>query len=579
MLKRLVVACLVTLLAACGGDRAPTGTDVSVSGTGPADPVGAGDAVVFEMSVRNVGPNPAKDIKINNVLGNQLALTSITCTASGGATCPDEPGLSMDVPKLPTGGRLDFEVTASLLNAAGTSVVNTMSATLTDDFERSNNSATATAAVDTTGNDLGIVMEADATSPSGGTATFTATLTNSSLVAVSNISVNWTATAPFPVGTVTVTCAASSGATCPTTLGTAMTVAELPLGRSLRFTYEVALANSDRGTLAAEVGIAAVDDPSAENNTATASTEVRDARSGDYVAYAADGRSYTLVIDFDAGTYTMSGNAATASRSFAATGSGDYAGTEVRLRTAQDAVIGSHHFDDGVLPYIAVRNFATTANALGASLNLMLRNSGAGTVTRTQAATARVSGNVLQWCQDDFEVVQAASCSVGSLQSYTLTVDGEVFTATPTAANLKAFDFRVARIGSLAVMLAAGPSTSSDTSDTSLQLSIGLPESAGLVDSTVFGPQVDNAGTPDWLQINVTRSTYAAKGETPSSINDTAGLRRDSTNGPVAMLTGNPAPILGDAQVWIMQAYPLVVVVGDLNASPNASGLLQIAVP
>ncbi len=123
MLKRLVVACLVTLLAACGGSRSPSGTDVAVSGSGPADAVSAGDAVVFEMSVRNQGPNPAHDIKINNVLGNQLALLSVTCTASGGATCPEEPGLAMDVSKLPTGGQLDFTVSASLLSAAGTTVV------------------------------------------------------------------------------------------------------------------------------------------------------------------------------------------------------------------------------------------------------------------------------------------------------------------------------------------------------------------------------------------------------------------------------------------------------------------------
>jgi hypothetical protein len=48
------------------------------------------------------------------------------------------------------------------------------------------------------------------------------------------------------------------------------------------------------------------------------------------------------------------------------------------------------------------------------------------------------------------------------------------------------------------------------------------------------------------------------------------------------MLAGAPTPALGGAPVWVMQSLPLVVVFGNATApagTPNASGLMQIAVP
>jgi hypothetical protein len=210
-------------------------------------------------------------------------------------------------------------------------------------------------------------------------------------------------------------------------------------------------------------------------------------------------------------------------------------------------------------------------------VNIMARNvAPGGSPASTRAATARISGNVLQICDDDFEVVQPQFCSVGSLRSYTLTVSDDVFTASAAAPEFPSFDFRVARMGSSNVMLAAGPSSLGAPETGTLQLLIGLPESAGLLDSTVKGPAVGTTGASDWVTVQVTRATYASLG---ASINDVAGLSRPGVESPFSMLNGNPLPTLGGAPIWVMQSYPLIVVSGSFLGSPSASGLLQLGLP
>lgn len=445
---------LALLLAGCGGSREPSGNDVEVTGVGPSGTVVSGTTATFRMTVTNIGNNAAQDVRIVDTPGNYLAVTAVRCTASGGAVCPDPIDVVVTLPSLPVGGALVFEVDGTVNPLVDGTVTNTMTATVNEDVNRINNSATATASA--------------------------------------------AVTPPDPSGT--------------------------------------------------------------------------------YTVFAADGREYEMAIDFASGTYTMSGNGASGTSNFAASPDGSYVvGGDQRFRVAADLIVGGHAFAGGaVVPYVAARSFADSIAVLGGALNLMTRNVNAdGSQPVTRAGTARASGNILQVCEDDFEVVQAQACRVGGLKSYLLSVSDNVFSGVETTTGAM-ISFRVARSGAAAILIAAGPSTHDDAT---LEWRIGLAESAGLAGGTLFGPTAYPDATSDWVQIDLTRSTYAALG---AGINDVAGLTRENAQAPVAMLLGYPEPDLGGAPIWVMQAYPLVVVIGATTSPvgvPNLSGMLQVGVP
>jgi hypothetical protein len=449
----LASALLALALSGCGGSRGPSGTDVEVTGAGPEGTVFSGSTATFRMSVRNIGINSAGEVKLVNTVGNGLTVTDVRCSAAGGGICPETADVVVTLPSLGVGAVLVFEIDAAVSPLINGTVTNTMVATLNDDVNRINNSATATASA--------------AVSP------------------------------PDP--------------------------------------------------------------------------------SGSYRVYAADGREYEMAIDFTAGSYTMSGNGATTTSNFTAGSDGTYVVSgDQRLRTAADLIVGSHAFPSGVLPYVAARSFVTSAGAIAGAFNLMTRNvapDGASALTR--AGTARASGNILQVCEDDFEVVQPQACGVGALKSYLLSVSGDLFTGVETTSG-ETIAFRVARSNAAPILLSTGPTTQGDAM---LQWRIGLQESSGIAGGTVFGPAVYADRSTDWLEIELTRSTYAALG---GKINDVAALGRESALSPVAILQGNAEPGLGGAPIWVMQAYPLVVVIGATKAPvgvPSASGMLQIGVP
>lgn len=444
---------LALALSGCGGNRGPSGNDVQVTGAGPVGTVVSGSTATFRMSVTNIGNNAASDVKLVNSAGNGLTVTAVRCTASSGGVCPEPLDVVVTLPSLPVGAVLDFEIDATVNPLVDGTVTNTMVATLNDDVNRVNNSATATATA--------------AVSP------------------------------PDPSGT--------------------------------------------------------------------------------YKVYASDGREYVMAIDFAAGSYTMTGDGSSTTSTFIAGADGTYvvAGDE-RFRVAPDLIVGSHAFAAGVLPYVAARSFVTSVGSLGGAYNLMTRNVNPdGSSAATRAGTARVSGNILQVCEDDFEVVQAQFCGVGALKSYLLSVTDDLFTGVETSSGAT-IAFRVGRSNAAPVVLQAGASTRGDAT---LEWRIGLAESAGLAGGTVFGPAVYADRTTDWLEIVLTRSTYAALGV---QINDVAALSRESAQSPVSMLPGNATPGLGGAPIWVMQAYPLVVVIGATKSAvgtPSASGMLQIGVP
>jgi uncharacterized repeat protein (TIGR01451 family) len=578
----LLAAATVLALVGCGGSREPSGNDLVVSGSASAASFVPGDTVVWTMTVQNIGNEAARDVRIVNQLGGFLVQTGFTCEASGGATCPASVGAVMAVPALEVGQVLTFRISA-VVNAiiAGT-ISNTLGATAAEDIGRINNSATATATVEVNAASLGVTQDAEPSAAAGSAATFRVVISNpTGGTVVNQLALDWAVTAPFALDGITYTCIASGGAVCPPAQapGPAMkfVVPTLGVGRSMNFTFSVPIPDTGRGTITSTAALGADGDLDTGNNQSTITTQAIDTRNGVYQAYSADGSIFTLTIDFDAGSYTWAGTGVGDSRSFSAEADGGFVTSRSeRLRSVDDLIVGAHQRGSVSVPYVAARRFATSPNALAGAYNLMLRNvaaDGSGAVTR--AATARAIGNTLQICQDDFEVVQAQSCSVGSLKSYVVSFSGDQFTAVDSSSG-QSFSFRLARTGAADVLLAAGAGT---TADTTLQFLIGVAENAGLIDSAVAGPGLYANLDSEWVNIELTRTTYFAEG---SKIADVAGLFRVGGTSPIGMLQGAPEPTLGGAPIWVMQSFPLVVVVGATKSAvdqANVSGLLQIAVP
>ena len=74
----------------------------------------SGSTANYPMTVGNDGPDTARDVVIENVVGPGQTLSSVACTASNGAVCPATLGAVMTVPTLPKGGVLKFTVTTSI---------------------------------------------------------------------------------------------------------------------------------------------------------------------------------------------------------------------------------------------------------------------------------------------------------------------------------------------------------------------------------------------------------------------------------------------------------------------------------
>ncbi len=119
--------------------------DVNVVGSTSASDFLGGATIPYSMTVTNAGPDAARDISLENVLGSGQTLTSITCVASGGATCPGTLGATMTVPTLPRDGALTFTVSANLVLDAVAAATNTLTATVRGDPTLANNAATASA--------------------------------------------------------------------------------------------------------------------------------------------------------------------------------------------------------------------------------------------------------------------------------------------------------------------------------------------------------------------------------------------------------------------------------------------------
>lgn len=695
-----IVLGLSLLVTGCGpGSGRYTGTDVAVTGVGPAAPVFGGESAAFVMTVTNVGGYAAANVGISNLIGNQLALTGISCVASEGATCPTT-GVTMTVPSLPAGASLTFQVNAVAVQGANGIISNTMSASFTDDNDRVNNTVTvsgtavsnnlnvtasapagpiaggastlftmkvansgpgaatdvdlstvlganlapagaidcapdggavapvampdgtlrsasipmsgtltcsvpvtiaagtngpvsatmtvqaagderagdnsATASVLAVSSDLGVSQTAPSEVGAGATAVFTAVVANPGPGAASDLTIAWTHNSAAGLTFEVPTCSASLGAKCPVPLGPTMTLPSLAAGRSLTFRFSVATTPGYRGPIVNALSVASSEDVDPGNNSVSTTVQVVDPRNGAYTVFAADGRQYGLQIDFDSGQYTMSGNGQTKQFGFTLDpATGDYVVKgNARLRATQDMLVGGNEFEDGVLPYVAARSFATSLASAAGSYNLATRNVSAAGVASTHAGTAVLSGNTLSVCQSDaLQVVPVRNCAPSSRKDYlNVSLAGSVFIGT--TAGGEAYAFSVAQTGGAKLLVSAGLAP-----DGTRQLRTGMIDSAAGITS---GPPVRGPSTTgDWVTITLGSAssppTYTATGSTTADSANLSGVN-GSGGGPFSMLTG--ASTTYAANIYLMQGSPLIIVFGAYSATNGtASGLLQMGLP
>lgn len=255
-------------LGGCGGGSGRyTGTDLVVTGAGPSEVLFGGDTAQFVMTVTNGGDFDASDITITNLIGNQMAVTSMTCTASRGATCPETVSVVTTVPFLPAGGRLSFQVDALVAQGANGMLSNTMTANFANENNRGDNSATATATA--SGNNLSVT----GTAPPGplveASASFTTVVTNSGPSDAQNVTITNVLSANLTSGGA-VDCVAAGGAQLPVLQGDgSLLSASIPAHATLTCTIPVTVAVGSNGLVSTTTTVSAKGDARSADNVVT----------------------------------------------------------------------------------------------------------------------------------------------------------------------------------------------------------------------------------------------------------------------------------------------------------------------
>jgi len=544
-----------------------------VTGVAPAGPLVGGASDFFTMTVANNGPGPALNVALENTLSAGLSLGSggISCSAVS-AQCPTSPASSMVIPSMPANSSLTFRFPVVVAANTNGTVFDTLTATAAGDSRVQD--STATASVQALSPDLAVSQTAATEITAGSSAVFTVVVSNPTSAAASNLSLASTVTATdsqVDLSGLAIVCTAGSGATCPTT-GATMTVPSLPAGRSLTFTLTLPVAAAARGTITSTFALTASGDPDTSNNQKTSTTKVIDPRNGSYKAFGADGRSYDLTIDFDAGSYSLVSSSQTMQRTFTAdtSGGGYTVSGNARFRVATDLIVGGHDFGTGfgVLPFVAARSFGSALTEVVGQYNLVTRDVPASGQPITHAAVVAVNGNQMFICQtDNGSIRQPGNCITGKQKNYVLSVANGLYTATEVGGS-DVFTFYLARSDASKMLFGALPSSSSTG-----QLRIALQDAPSLLGGTLYGPSTSGS----WVDPMVlTDSSYAATGGAADTVTAT-------TIGPIAN-TGVGSMLAGfrssDGQrFWVMQASPLAIAFGDFGATGLAAGLLQVVLP
>jgi uncharacterized repeat protein (TIGR01451 family) len=240
-----------------------TQADLGVTISDTPDPVIAGTALTYAITVTNAGPSNAASVTLSVPLPASLTLMSMTPPA--GWSCS---ATTCTHPSLAPGTSASFTMVTQVAASASGTIATTATVTSpTLDPTPAGNSATASTTV-TTAADLGVTIS-DSPDPvvSGQTLTYTIVVTNAGASDAANPVLSFVLPSAL-----TLTSVSATGWSCGTT---SCTKASLAAGAAATFTLTARVAQPIAGgsTLATSVSVtSSTTDPAPANNSAGAST-------------------------------------------------------------------------------------------------------------------------------------------------------------------------------------------------------------------------------------------------------------------------------------------------------------------
>jgi hypothetical protein len=295
-----------------------------------------------------------------------------------------------------------------------------------------------------------------------------------------------------------------------------------------------------------------------------------DVRNGEYTAFAADAQQYALNLNFDAMTYSVSGNSLNVTGTFALEGSkyvflpaptGSVQNT-AKFSVANDTVVGGFPAGAGVIPFVAPRTYVTRVDDAVGTYNFLSRTvDPAGTPNNSIFNGEITASGLLRTC-NDLIIYTIDLCPAASVVTGTVTVSGSDFTAlTPNGTIL----FRVARIGSDKVLLRASASAG-----TSRRFWVGTPAVAYTPGTFSVVNTLGHAGTAT-VSLSEHSSTLVEPDGTTVNVSGTSR----STGLPTGLLALDTADL---GKFFAIRGADIAVIVASRD-STQAPALVQIGRP
>ncbi|HZX08670.1 DUF7507 domain-containing protein, partial [Kribbella sp.] len=243
--------------------------NITITKTASPDPVVAGKPITYKLTVRNTGPSDAQAVRVVDDVPN--AVTGVTATATGGATCTAINGqVRCLAATLAAGDSFVVTVTGTVAaNTAPGELVNTATATsgTPTDPTKSDNTSTSTPTVRAEA-DLSVVKTAPATAVAGDELTYTLAVHN----AGPSDAVGAVVTDQLPAGT---TFVSAAGCTHEDSV-VSCEIGRLAPGDGTTITVVVKVSpDQPAGTLSNKATVSSqTPDPNDSNNSSTAETKL-----------------------------------------------------------------------------------------------------------------------------------------------------------------------------------------------------------------------------------------------------------------------------------------------------------------
>jgi hypothetical protein len=285
-IRPFIALVLILALTACGGGSngggsssgggpgATPGDRVAVSLTAPLQSLPGGAAFNMTMRISNPGSTNATNVRVQLDMGFAFSRGGAVCAARNGAVCPTS-STSFDVATLPAGSELEF--TIAVFVSSGASGPNNTVATVTADDETPGANNEARLMISAYTPDVFVSMQTAGSNYSGSIANYPMRVGNDGPDTARDVIIE-NVVGPGQMLS-SVTCTASGGAVCPTSLGAIMTIPTLPNGGSLDFVIAASIAPDVIGVISNTLRVSAPGDQTSHNNVATSSGTTRVATS------------------------------------------------------------------------------------------------------------------------------------------------------------------------------------------------------------------------------------------------------------------------------------------------------------